>query len=90
MSAGADDPTRAAARVSVVGSIGYCAFLGAPPLIGFLGDRFTVAHGLIVVAILLAIGALVSGAVAPVPPPSSDGSMPTSQDRVAQMPDANT
>jgi MFS family permease len=67
MSAAADDPTRAATRVSVVGSIGYCAFLGAPPLIGFLGDRFTVAHGLIVVAILLAVGALVSGSAAPLP-----------------------
>ena len=37
MSAGADDPARAAARVSVVSSIGYCAFLAGPPLIGFLG-----------------------------------------------------
>src|SRR4051794_7718332 len=36
MSAGADDPARAAPRVSVVSSIGYVAFLGGPPLIGFL------------------------------------------------------
>jgi MFS family permease len=65
MSAAADDPARAAVRVSVVGSIGYWAFLGSPPVIGFLGDRFTVSHGLFSVAILLAIGVAASGAVAP-------------------------
>ena len=37
MSAAADEPTAAAGRVSVVASIGYCASLGGPPLIGFLG-----------------------------------------------------
>ena len=37
MSAAADDPARAAARVSVVSSIGYTAFLAGPPLIGLLG-----------------------------------------------------
>ena len=45
MSAAADDPPMAAPRVSVVASIGYCAFLGGPPLIGFLGDHFTVLRG---------------------------------------------
>ena len=39
MSAAADDPEHAAARVSVVASIGYCAFLAGPPLLGFLGDH---------------------------------------------------
>ena len=33
MSAGADEPEMAAARVSVIASIGYCAFLGGPPLV---------------------------------------------------------
>ena len=41
MSAGADEPAMAAPRVSVIASIGYCAFLAGPPLIGFLGDHFT-------------------------------------------------
>ena len=45
MSAAADEPARAAARVSVVASIGYCAFLGGPPLVGFLGDHITVQTG---------------------------------------------
>ena len=38
MSAAADDPRRAAARVSVVATIGYAAFLAGPPLLGALGD----------------------------------------------------
>jgi cyanate permease len=67
MSAGGDEPRRAAARVSVIASIGYCAFLAGPPVIGFLGDRFTVLHALIVVAALFVIGALVAGSVRPLP-----------------------
>lgn len=65
MSAGADDPARAASRVSVVASIGYCAFLAGPPLIGFLGQRFTVLHALTAVAVLLALAALISSCVRP-------------------------
>ena len=42
MSAGADEPEMAAPRVSVIASIGYCAFLVGPPPIGFLGDHYTV------------------------------------------------
>ena len=34
MSAAADDPAHAAARVSVVSTIGYAAFLAGPPLLG--------------------------------------------------------
>jgi len=62
MSAGADEPALAAGRVSVIASIGYCAFLGGPPLIGFLGNSFTILHALVAVAVLLALGA----ALAPV------------------------
>jgi predicted MFS family arabinose efflux permease len=65
MSAGADDPARAAARVSVIASIGYCAFLAGPPLIGFLGQQFTVLRALTAVAVLLAVAALVAGNVRP-------------------------
>ena len=38
MSAAADDPKHAAARVSVVSTLGYIAFLAGPPLLGYLGD----------------------------------------------------
>jgi fucose permease len=67
MSAAADDPAAAPARVSVVASIGYCAFLGGPPLIGFLGDRLTVLHALSVVGGLLALAMLLVGSLRPVP-----------------------
>jgi len=65
MSAAADDPAKAAARVSVVASIAYCAFLGGPPLIGFLGDHFTVLKGLIAVAVLLGVAIAFAGAIKP-------------------------
>jgi predicted MFS family arabinose efflux permease len=63
MSAASDDPVHAAPRVSVVASIGYCAFLGGPPLIGFLGDHVTVTRALIATAVLLGIAILITGAV---------------------------
>ncbi len=69
MSAAADDPILAARRVSVVASIGYCAFLGGPPLIGFLGDHITVRHALLVVVVLLAIAMVIATALRPPVPP---------------------
>ncbi len=58
MSAAADDPARAAARVSVVATIGYAAFLAGPPLLGFVGDRVGTLDALLVVAVLLVPAAL--------------------------------
>ena len=55
MSAASDDPDAAAGRVSVVASIGYFAFLGGPPLVGFLGDHVTVLRALLAVAVLLGV-----------------------------------
>jgi fucose permease len=65
MSAGADDPRRAASRVSVVASIGYCAFLAGPPLIGFLGQQYSVLKALTSVAVVLAVAALITGNLRP-------------------------
>jgi fucose permease len=65
MSAAADDPARAASRVSVVASLGYCAFLGGPPLIGILGQHVTVLRALLAVAVLLAIATAVAGSLRP-------------------------
>jgi predicted MFS family arabinose efflux permease len=65
MSAGGDDPRRAAARVSVIASIGYCAFLAGPPTIGFLGNHVTVLRALLTVAVLLALAALIASSVRP-------------------------
>ena len=63
MSAAGDDPRRAASRVSVVASIGYCAFLAGPPTIGIVGNHITVLRALIVIAALLGVAALLAGAV---------------------------
>ncbi|HEV7205056.1 MAG TPA: MFS transporter [Jatrophihabitans sp.] len=65
MSAGADEPRHAAGRVSVIASIGYCAFLGGPPAVGFLGDHLTVLRAITAVAVLLGIAALITAVVAP-------------------------
>ncbi|WP_439657012.1 MFS transporter [Lentzea sp. HUAS TT2] len=53
MSAAADDPERAAARVSVVAVIGYTAFLAGPPLVGLLGNEMGVLRALLIVPFLL-------------------------------------
>jgi hypothetical protein len=53
MSAAADEPRHAAARVSVVATIAYTAFLAGPPLLGFLGDQVGVLRALGVVSALL-------------------------------------
>ena len=66
MSAGADQPAYAASRVSVIASIGYVAFLGGPPLIGFLGEQVGVLHALTAVAVLLALAVAIAGNVAPI------------------------
>ena len=50
MSASADDARRAPARMSVVATIGYLAFIAGPPLLGFLGDRVGILHALLAVA----------------------------------------
>jgi hypothetical protein len=53
----------------VVASIGYCAFLGGPPLIGFLGQHVTVLRALIAVAVLLAVAVALAGWLRPLPAP---------------------
>jgi fucose permease len=58
MSAAADDPVRAAARVSVVSTIGYAAFLAGPPLLGQLGDRVGTLNSLLAIAALMVPAAI--------------------------------
>jgi len=76
MSAAADDPARAPARVSVVASVGYVAFLTGPPLIGLLGEAAGLLRALSVVAVLLVLALAVSRAIRPLRPA-------TAQDRRA-------
>ncbi|GGL27297.1 MFS transporter [Phycicoccus endophyticus] len=63
MSASADEPERATARMSVVATIGYVAFLAGPPLLGFLGDHAGVLHALLVVGALALLALAVVPAV---------------------------
>jgi len=62
MSAAADDPKVAAARVSAVATIGYFAFLVGPPSIGFLGGHIGLLRALLLVLILVAVAGVTSGA----------------------------
>ncbi|BDZ54653.1 MFS transporter [Agromyces marinus] len=64
MSAAADVPDRAdaAARVSAVAMIGYCAFLVGPPLLGFLGERFGILNALLVLLGLMVVAGIAAPA----------------------------
>ncbi len=62
MSAAADDPRTATARVSAVAMIGYGAFLVGPPAIGFLGQHVGLLHALLLVLVLILVAGLASGA----------------------------
>ena len=59
MSAGADDPARAAVRVS--------AFLAGPPLIGLLAEHVGILRALFVVVGALTLGLAAAGAARPLP-----------------------
>lgn len=66
MSAASDDPLRAAARVSVVSTVGYSAFLAGPPLLGILADQVGYRQALLAIAVPVVVGLLVVRAAAPV------------------------
>jgi fucose permease len=76
MSAAADDPGRAAARVSVVSTIGYAAFLAGPPLIGLVAESVGILRALFVVLGALALGLLTSGASRPLDPMDEEHTTP--------------
>lgn len=65
MSAAADDPAKAPARVSAVSSIGYTAFLAGPPLIGPLGQHVGILTSLLVVVAAIVLGGVAGGAAKP-------------------------
>jgi len=71
MSAAADDPARANARISVISTIAYTAFLAGPPLLGLLGEHVGVLHA------LLAVGAAATVALVLVPVVREPDAAPT-------------
>lgn len=68
MSAAADDPKHAAARVSVVSTIGYIAFLAGPPLLGYLGDQTGIHLALLAIGAPILLALLLAGVAKPLPP----------------------
>lgn len=62
MSAAADDPATATARVSAVATVGYFAFLVGPVLVGFVGEQVRILSALTIVLGLLVLAGAVSPA----------------------------
>lgn len=65
MSAAADDPKQAAARVSVVSTVGYISFLAGPPLLGYLGDLTGIHLALLAIMAPILVALLLAGAARP-------------------------
>lgn len=65
MSAAADDPAKAAARVSAAATIGYIAFLGGPPVLGVISEHIGLLNTLYILVGLVVASGLASGAAKP-------------------------
>lgn len=65
MSAAADDPIKAAARVSAAATIGYIAFLCGPPILGFISDHIGLLPTLYILVVLVIASGFASGAAKP-------------------------
>ncbi|MGP6169725.1 MFS transporter [Microbacterium sp. A196] len=65
MSAAADDPAKAAARVSAAATIGYIAFLGGPPVLGLISEHIGLLNTLFILVALVVASGLFSGAAKP-------------------------
>lgn len=73
VSAAGDHPTDAAARVAAVSTAGYGAFLVGPPALGFLADHIGLRLTMTVVLALVAVAALLAGALGPGPDRDATG-----------------
>lgn len=68
MSAAGDNPVGAAARVSAVATIAYCAFLVGPPIIGVIGEQVGILNALwIVFGLIVVAGFAIPAARKPAP-----------------------
>ncbi|MFI2489286.1 MFS transporter [Promicromonospora kroppenstedtii] len=65
LSAAGDDPLNSARRVSAVATAGYTAFLVGPPVLGFVGEHFTLRLAILLVMVLVAVSACFARAVTP-------------------------
>ncbi|MCC3266101.1 MFS transporter [Arthrobacter gengyunqii] len=64
MSAAGEDPAHAAARVSVVSTIGYTAFFVGPPVLGFLGEHWGIRNSLLLVGAAMLVSIIFAPAAA--------------------------
>jgi len=67
MSAAADDPAKAAARVSAAATIGYISFLCGPPILGFVSEHIGLLNTLYILVALAVASGLASSAAKPLP-----------------------
>jgi len=65
MSAAADDPAKAASRVSAAATIGYVAFLCGPPVLGFISDNIGLLNTLFVLVVLVVASGFASQSARP-------------------------
>ncbi len=72
MSAAADDPEKAPARVSAAATIGYVAFLCGPPILGFISENVGLLNTLLVIVVLIVLSGLFSSAARPLAVASAD------------------
>src|SRR5699024_11075294 len=73
MSAASDEPLKAAARLSVVSTIGYTAFLVGPGVLGLLADHVGTRNALLAILVPLVVGLLVIPAARPRQVAAQDG-----------------
>lgn len=66
MSAAADDPEKAAARVSATATIGYLSFLCGPPVLGFISEHIGLLNTLYIIVFLVVASGLFSSAARPI------------------------
>ncbi len=65
MSAAADDPRTAAARVGAAATVGYAAFLFGPPVLAMLGEHIGLLHSFVAVLALVIVAGLIAPAARP-------------------------
>ena len=66
MSAAADDPAKAAARVSAAATIGYISFLCGPPILGVISEQIGLLNTLYILVALAVASGLASPAAKPI------------------------
>jgi len=74
VSTAADDPGKSAARISVVSTIGYGAFLAGPALVGFLANHVGIREALLAATAAAVFGLLIVPAVFKRQPPTTPNS----------------